>query len=127
MAPGKTRQSIQSILLLSISLFLLSFISDIAISTNGNVSFTVKTVTYGGDRSPKNIVAIWIEDMQGNFIKTRLLKAEKRKEWLLTWNDKSGGSTVDDLTGATIDNHQTHTIAWDGTDESGSQVDDGEY
>jgi hypothetical protein len=118
---------IQSIIPLFIFLALPSFVSDNSVATDGNVSFTVKTVTYDGDRSPKNIVAIWVEDKDGNFIKTRLLQADKRKEWLLTWNDKSKGSTVDATTGATLNSHQTHTVSWDCKDETGTQVADGDY
>ena len=118
---------IQSIITLCIIFVLSSFVSDESVSTDGNVSFTVKTVTYDGDRSPKNIVAIWVEDKDGNFIKTRLLQADERKEWLLTWNEKSKGSTVDATTGATLSSHQTHTISWDCKDESGAQVEDGDY
>jgi hypothetical protein len=127
MTGKKALRSFQSIMPLIIVLVLSSFVSDESVATDGNVSFTVKTVTYNGDRSPKNIVAIWVEDKDGNFIKTRLLQADKRKEWLLTWNEKSKGSTVDATTGATLNSHQTHTVAWDCKDESGSQVEDGEY
>ena len=127
MTRSKALKFIQSIIPLFIVLVLSSFVSDESVATDGNVSFTMKTVTYNGDRSPKNIVAIWVEDKDGTFIKTRLLQADKRKEWLLTWNDKSKGSIVDATTGATLNSHQTHTIAWDCTDETGTQVDDGEY
>lgn len=118
---------IQSIIPLIIFLVLTSFESDESVATDGNVSFTVRTVTYNGDRSPKNIVAIWVEDKDGNFIKTRLLQADERKEWLLTWNDKSKGSTVDATTGATLKEHQALTVSWDCKDESGTLVEDGEY
>ncbi len=119
--------SVPDIFLIFISLVFISFISDDSVTTDGSLSFTVKTVTYNGDRSLKNIVAIWVEDVQGNFIKTRLLQADKRKEWLLTWNNKSKGSTVDAITAATLNSHQTHTIVWDCTNESGALVEDGEY
>jgi hypothetical protein len=127
MAGKRALRFIQSTMPLIIILVLSSFVSDVSVATDGNVSFTVKTVTYDGDRSPKNIVAIWVEDKDGNFIKTRLLQADKRKEWLLTWNDKSKGSTLDATTGATLDNHQAHTVGWDCKDESGTLVEDGEY
>jgi len=122
-----TKHIFQSIKFLLIAFLISSFNSDNAVTTKGNVSFTVKTLTYDGDRSPKNIVAIWIEDIDGNFIKTSLLQADRRKEWLITWNNKSGGSTVDATTGATLDSHQSHSISWDCTDESGVLVEDGEY
>ena len=121
------RYHIKRFALLFIPLVFSSFFPDESVTSNGNVTFTVKTVTYNGERSPKNIVAIWIEDSAGKFIKTRLLQADRRKQWLLTWNEKSGGSTVDAVTGATLSSHQSHTITWDCTDESGTPVGDGDY
>ncbi len=123
----KTRHFIQGTILFTILVALSSFSSDHSVSSGGNVSFTVKTVSYGGDRAPKNIVAIWVEDKDGNFIKTRLLLADRRKQWLITWNEKSKGSTVDAVTGATLNDHQSHNIEWDCTDESGALVEDGDY
>jgi hypothetical protein len=121
------RFSMQALMLLLIMAFFSSSTPDQSAQTSGVVGFTVKTVTYNGDRSPKNIVAIWVEDNTGKFIKTRLLQADRRKQWLLTWNEKSKGSTVDAVTGATLNSHQTHSITWDCTDESGSLVADGDY
>ena len=127
MIPAKIKYCLRGILLILIPVMFLSFDTADSETTEGKVDFTVKTVTYNGDRSPKNIVAIWVEDISGKFVKTLLLRADRRKEWLLTWNTKSGGSTVDAITGATLNSHQSHTVAWDCTDVSGSTVEDGDY
>jgi hypothetical protein len=109
MITGKIKYCLKVILLISLPLLFLSFDTADPVTTDGKVDFTVKTVTYNGDRSPKNILAIWVEDISGKFVKTLLLRADQRKQWLLTWNIKSGGNTVDAITGATLSSHQTHT------------------
>ncbi len=58
---------------------------------------------------------------------TRKLRAEKRKQYLYTWNSNSGGDVTDANTGATLSSHQTHTVTWDCTDKDGTIVADGEY
>jgi len=41
-----------------------------AIITNGNLSVTVTTSSAGGEYTPRNVVAIWVEDNNGVFVKT---------------------------------------------------------
>lgn len=94
--------------------------------TEGTLTFTVETVSNGGNYAPKHILAIWIEDA-GAFVKTSKLRADKRKQYLYTWKNRSSENTVDAITGATLGSHQSHTITWDGTDVNGNVVTDGEY
>jgi hypothetical protein len=94
--------------------------------TPGEVTFTVKTVTANGNFAPKHVMAIWVEDMQG-FVKTKLLRANQRKQYLYTWRSVSNDNVVDATTGATLTSHQTHTIVWDCTDIDGNVVPDGDY
>ena len=77
--------------------------------SEGTMTFTVKTVTADGKYSPRHVLAIWVEDADG-FVLSRKLRAEKRKQYLYTWNDKSGGDVTDANTGATLSSHQTHTL-----------------
>jgi len=67
-----------------------------------------------------------VEDADG-FVLTRKLRAEKRKEYLYTWNGKSAGNVTDASTGATLSSHQSHTVTWDCTDKDGAIVPDGVY
>lgn len=62
MIKRKTKHLTHCIAFLFVLLVLSSFIRDNSVSSVGNVSFTVRTVTCNGSRSPKNIVAIWIPD-----------------------------------------------------------------
>ena len=95
-------------------------------NTEGNLSFTFKTVTANDHYAPRHVLAVWIEDVNG-FVKSRLVKANSRKQHLVTWNSQSSGNEVDAVTGATINSHQSHIIEWDCTDLNGNVVPDGTY
>ncbi len=94
--------------------------------TEGEMTFTVRTVTVNGNFSPKHVLAIWVEDSDG-FVLSRKLRAVSRKQYLYTWNTQSGGNVVDAVTGETLLSHQTHTVTWDCKDVNGNLVPDGEY
>jgi PKD repeat protein len=100
-------------------------------TSGGDLSFTVRTVTAGGNYAPKHVLVIWIED-NGAFVKTRLLRGNARKQYLYTWkaSTTAAGSpynVVDAITGATLTSHTTHTVSWDCRDLDGNIVPDGEY
>lgn len=100
--------------------------------TDGTLTVTATTSSAGGNYAPKNIVAIWVEDNQGNFVKTLLAYAQNRKTHLNTWeaSTTAAGSpfnTVDAITGATKSSHATRTCTWNGTDVNGTLVADGTY
>ncbi len=98
-----------------------------SLDTLMTVNFQVTTSSPGGNFSPKNIGAIWVEDANGSFVKTLKLWADRRKQYLYTWNNQSGGNTVDGVTGATSSNHGTRTASWDFTDTAGDTVPVGMY
>jgi hypothetical protein len=100
--------------------------------TDGSLSVSAATSTAGGNFAPKNIVAIWIEDAQGNWVKTLLAYAQTRKTHLNTWEAAttaagSAFNTVDAITGATKSSHGTRTCTWNATDVNGTVVADGAY
>lgn len=94
--------------------------------TAGTVTFTFKTVTDNGTYSPKHVMAVWVEDSNG-FVKSRLVQAQQRKQYLYTWIAASGQNSVDAVTGATLTSHQQRTVTWDCTDLAGNVVPDGDY
>ena len=96
-------------------------------NTPGIVDISVTTQPDGKAFSPKHVLAIWIEDASGNFIKTLKMNADRRKQYLYTWNEKSGGNTNDAITGATLNSHGTQRVSWDCTNASGTIVNDGNY
>lgn len=96
-------------------------------ATDGTLTFTAKTVSNGASYSPKNVLAIWIKDASGNFVISRKVMANARKQHLVKWMASSGNNSTDATTGATLSNHQTHTITWDCRDLNGNLVPDGDY
>ena len=91
------------------------------------VDFTVRTTTPNGNYSPRNIGAIWVEDSNGDFVKTLTVWADRRRQYLYTWDAASNRNTVDAVTSATSRNHATHDATWDCTDVNGNRVPDGTY
>lgn len=101
--------------------------------TGGTLTVSVTTAqTATATFAPKNILAIWIEDNSGRFIKTLLAYANTRKAYLTKWgtSTSSAGSAwniVDAVSGATQNSHGTRTCSWNGTDYTGKMVADGDY
>jgi hypothetical protein len=113
-------------------IFLFLFSASLFAQTEGTLTVSTSTSTAGGNFAPKNIVAIWIEDAQGNFVKTLLAYAQTRKTHLNTWeaSTTAAGSpynTVDAITGATRTSHAQRTCTWNGRDVNGNVVPDGTY
>jgi flagellar hook assembly protein FlgD len=98
-----------------------------SLATDGTVTFSVQTVTNGATYSPKNVLAIWVKDAQGNFVISRKVMAANRKQHLVKWVASSNNNVVNATTGATLPNHQTHNISWDCRDVNGNLVPDGTY
>ena len=90
--------------------------------------FTVTTTSPGGDYSPKNIGAIWVQDAQGNWIKTLEHWAGFRWYYLFKYNAANpNGNVVDAVTSATLTRHGTHQATWNLLDANGDEVPDGDY
>jgi hypothetical protein len=117
-----------------ISLLALSiFVSYLSAQTEGTLTVTATTSqTSTPTYKPKNIVAMWIEDSSGKFVKTLLAYAGERKQHLKTWKGVTSvaGSmynTVDAITGATKTSHAARTCTWNGKNRSSALVADGSY
>ncbi len=113
-------------------------------STPGTLTFTY-TQTAPSVLATKNVLAVWIENNAGTFIKTKdRFVGGGTDDHLPTWMSKSSGgvaanasaascSVVDATTGATRTSSTTptafgaKTIIWNGTDVSGTVVADGTY
>ncbi len=116
-------------------IFLISLIASLPVpalsqkqvqATGGEVSFTFRTVPFGGPYAPRHVLAVWIEDTDG-FVKTKLLRATSKKQYLYTWKAASNYNVIDAVTGPTLTSHQTHTVTWDCTDLDGNIIPDGDY
>jgi len=115
-----------------LSMILIFVSSCIYAQTEGTLTVTVSTSETGGNYAPRNIVAIWIEDDQGDFVKTLLAYAQTRRTHLNTWqaSTTAAGSpynTTDAISGATRTSHSTRSCTWNGTDVEGLLVADGTY
>jgi hypothetical protein len=122
----KKISGILTLVLISISLLII--ISPTAFSqTTGTLTFSMVTTASGG-YSPKHLVAIWIENSSGTFIKTKVKYASTSNyDHLGNWTGKSSQNTVDATTGATLTSHGTVSLNWNGTNVAGTQVPDGTY
>lgn len=96
-------------------------------STDCNLTFNFTTVTTNAGFAPNNVLAVWVEDNSNTFIRTLKLNANKRIQYLYTWNDESAGNKVDAVTGATKTSHSAETVTWDGKNTSKAVVPDGIY
>lgn len=100
--------------------------------TRGTLTVSAATSDAGGNYKPRHILAIWIENDSSKFVKTLLVNANRRIQYLYTWKavTTAAGSqynNVDALTGATLNSHGTRTCSWNGTDILGTVVQDGKY
>lgn len=95
--------------------------------TSGTLTFTVTTSNAGGGYAPRNIVAVWIENNSGAFVKTLYAYTGQYKTHLNTWQASSNFNTTDASTGATYSSHTTRNYTWDGQNTSGATVVDGTY
>ncbi|MBS1120767.1 MAG: hypothetical protein H6Q90_2995 [Deltaproteobacteria bacterium] len=100
----------------------------VAGTARADVSATVTTTPNGGQYAPRNIVAVWIEDQAGTFVKTIGRYAATRKSHLVGWIAKAGTNDVDAVSGATRQDHATPlTITWNLRDKQNVLVPDGTY
>jgi hypothetical protein len=84
--------------------------------------------TATGTFAPNHVVAVWIQDSGGAFVKTIDRWAATRKSDLVGWIAKAGSADADAVSGATIQSHATPlTITWDLKNKSGTVVPDGTY
>jgi len=96
-------------------------------NTPGTVTFKVTTATASGEHAPKHVLAIWIKNSSGQFVRSMKVMALQRIQYLYKWKQSSVLNTTNAITGSTLTTHATHTISWNCTDNSGNVLPDGEY
>lgn len=97
------------------------------VNTAGTLTVSTATSTAGGNYSPRHVMAIWVENSSGVFVKTLLAYAAKEIRYLTYWTTNSSQNTTDAITGATQNPFATRTCTWNGTNVSGTVVADGTY
>ncbi len=96
-------------------------------TVSSGLNLTASTSTAGGNYSPRNILAVWIENSSGQFVKSLAVYGAQRRADLTRWQSASKGNTTDATTGATRSGYSSISVKWDGTDTSGNVVADGTY
>jgi hypothetical protein len=100
----------------------------LAAPAGADVSVTVTTTPNGGQYAPKNVVAVWVEDAAGSFIKTIDRFSQVRTQHLVAWVAAATLADADAVSGATRANHTAPlTMTWDLRDKAGALVPDGTY
>lgn len=79
-------------------------------------TLSFKTISAGGSYAPKNVVAVWIESLDGVLLKSLGTWSADRRSSLASWLAKS--PTAQDVTDATMgatrsDHGSTLTVTWD--------------
>lgn len=87
----------------------------------------VRTTQFGGQYRPKNIGAIWIQTAAGAYVKTVKRWANRRRQYLITYNGSALGDLTDAISGATLSNHITHDVTWNLTGVNHCEVPTGDY
>ncbi len=114
---------------------ILTFFSTFSLKaqTQGTLTLTF-TQTAASSQATKNVLAVWIQDANGTFVKTRMrFWGSGTNDHLPTWKANSSQNIVDAVTGATLKSTTTptafgtKTVTWDGTNVSGNIVPDGIY
>jgi len=96
-------------------------------TTAGTLTVTATTSLAWGGYAPSNIVAIWLEDNTGKFVKTLLAYAQERKQYLTNFIASTANNRVDAISGATQISFGVNTCTWNGTNVSKVLVPDGTY
>lgn len=111
--------------------FLFSGMNILNAQTPGTMTFTF---TEPGTGHTKNVLAVWVQDNSGNFIKTKMRYwGSGTNDHLPTWKTNSSQNVVDASTGATLTSSTNptafgiKTVVWDGKDVNGNIVTDGTY
>ena len=95
---------------------------------NGDhLDLTFSTTNLYGQYAPRYVMAIWVENSNGDFITSLAVYARARKQYLVKWYGASKGITADAITGATIYGAKSFDVLWDLKDYHGTRVPDGTY
>ncbi|MCC6996593.1 MAG: DUF2271 domain-containing protein [Deltaproteobacteria bacterium] len=85
------------------------------------------TTANGGPYAPRNIVAVWVTDSNGAFVKTLGRWANTRVDHLVAWGQASPNDQ-DAISGATRAAHTARlSVTWDMKSKAGQAMPDGTY
>lgn len=93
----------------------------------GTLTVAFDTTAKGGNYQPRNVVAVWIQNSSGQFVKTIGRWAAERRSSLVSWTLAAGGADADAVSGATRAGHGRLSVTWDGRNRAGVEVPDDTY
>jgi MYXO-CTERM domain-containing protein len=115
-------------LLLAAAVFVSVAFAPAAASAQDALTVSFTTTTIAGEYAPRNVVAVWVEDSAGNFVKTISRHAAIRTQHLVAWVQSAGAGDTDAVSGATRLDHAASLMAsWDFTDRQNQPVPNGVY
>ncbi|MFC0877645.1 DUF2271 domain-containing protein [Saccharicrinis sp. FJH2] len=94
---------------------------------DSQISFSVNVSNIPGNFAPRHVIAIWVEDSNGNYVNSLAVYGNRRLGYLSTWYGASKGIKGDAVTGATVSSFRTYNVTWNLNDYSGNRVPDGTY
>lgn len=95
----------------------------------GELKVSFRSDSYDGHYAPKNCGAVWIEDEAGMYVATPVIWAQVRVRNLFVWDARRCRADwpVDTISSATLLEHETHELTWDGMSHEGRRVPNGTY
>lgn len=117
--------------ILNLGIFLSIFSIACMGQTTGKLTVSFTTKTYNGSYAPKHILAVWVVNSSGSFVKTLMSYYSNTKyvPYLTNWKSATTSSynRTDAITGATQSSHAVRTCYWNGQNASGVLQADGTY
>ncbi|MFM2290963.1 MAG: hypothetical protein RIS29_776 [Bacteroidota bacterium] len=96
-------------------------------ATAGTMTASVSTSTYSGQYAPRHVMAVWVVNSSGTFIKSLNVYGNNYTSYLTNWKSASSSNKTDATTGATLTSHASVSCSWNGKNVSGTVVPDGTY
>jgi hypothetical protein len=112
----------------------------------GSIEISFQTQPYNGKYSPRHVLAAWVVDANDKYVKTLAVYGKRHVKKLGRWHKAAGNAKLDAVTGATSRQkkrdgkakpdaitgptrrqHEALTVVWNGTDDDGKPVPDGNY
>ena len=91
-----------------------------------NIKFTTSSIS-GARYSPSHVIAVWVKDSTGQYVRTLMIYGSKTKKALYKWNSSSKGDMTDAVTGSTLTSFREYTLSWDMKNYKGETVPHGTY
>lgn len=95
--------------------------------TGRNLEVSFSTEQTDGEYAPHHILAVWIEQEDGTFVRSLKIRAAERIQYLKTWKKASNSDMTDAITGATLTSHTNHMVNWNLQNKGAEDILQGNY